>query len=269
MTSIAEWLVPSMVKLRDAGVDSPRRDCLVLLEDTIQKDRAWVVAHPEYVLDQKIIAKLDKLIRRRITREPLAYIRDKAWFYGRFFSVNPHVLIPRPESENFIELLKKLNPQKIIDIGTGSGALAVTTNLELPDSSVIATDISKKALVIAKKNARTYNANVEFLAGSLLEPLDDKQLENSVIVANLPYVPNGLITSPEIMQEPSEALFSGKDGLDHYRSFWHQISMQTTKPSYILTESLESQHVTLEQIAKQSGYLTEKADVLIQQFRKI
>ncbi len=267
--TIAQWLIPAMVKLRDAGVDSPRRDCLVLLEDTIQKDRAWVVAHPEHELDQKVIQTLDKLIARRISREPLAYIRERAWFYGRFFKVNPNVLIPRPESENFIELLKELRPKKVIDIGTGSGALAVTTKLELPDCQVIATDISSTALVIAQKNAATHKVTIQFVSGNLLEPLSAEQLTDAVIIANLPYVPDNLITSPEITQEPKEALFSGPDGLNHYKAFFQQIHDHPIKPHYILTESLKTQYSAIQQLAQASGYRIEKTSLLIQQFKRI
>lgn len=266
--TIADWLVPSMIKLRDVGVDSPRRDCLVLLEDTVQKDRAWVVAHPEHELDQKVIQELDSLIARRVNREPLAYIRGKAWFYGRFFEVNTNVLIPRPESENFIELLKELQPKKVIDIGTGSGALAITAKLELPNCEVIATDTSSLALEIAQKNAAIHTVKIQFVSGSLLEPINDEQLKDSVIVANLPYVPNNLITGPEITREPKEALFSGEDGLDHYTRFWQELEQMLTKPTYILTESLESQHQALQKLAKTASYRLEKTSILIQQFCK-
>jgi release factor glutamine methyltransferase len=266
--TIAEWLVPAMIKLRGAGVDSPRRDCLVLLEDTIQKDRAWVVAHPEYELGEKFIPKLNELIKRRVSHEPLAYIRGKAWFYGRFFEVNPDVLIPRPESENFIELIKNLDPEKIIDIGTGSGALAITAKLESPNTEVIATDIGSEALVIAQKNAATHSVEVQFVSGSLLEPLNNRQLSDSVIIANLPYVPESLVTSPEITQEPAEALFSGLDGLDHYKLFWQQAAVLSNKPSYILIESLESQHKAVGDLAQQAGYKLDKTDILIQLFSR-
>lgn len=267
--TIAEWLVLSMIKLRDAGVDSPRRDCLVLLEDTIQKNRAWVVAHPEYKLSQKVIQKLDSLITRRANREPLAYIRGKTWFYGRFLEVSPSVLIPRPESENFIELLKDIKPQKIIDIGTGSGALAITAKLELPKSQVIATDMSSASLAVAQKNAANHKVDIQFVSGNLLEPLHSEQLKDSTIITNLPYVPEELITSPEITQEPTEALFSGKDGLEHYRKFWRQIAEQPGKPLCILTESLESQHYTLEKLAFDTGYKLDRTSILIQQFNRI
>ena len=221
--TIAEWLVPAMIKLKEAGVDSPRRDCLVLLEDTIKKDRAWVTAHPEHELDQKIVQQLDKLIAKRLNREPLAYIRGKAWFYRRFFTVTPDVLIPRPETETIIELLIELAPkpgQIIIDIGTGSGALAITAKLELPEVRVIATDISSKALAVARKNAQAHNVDVQFVSGSLLEPLKIEQITDAIIMTNLPYVPHKLVTSPEITHEPQTALFSGTDGMDHYRKFW-------------------------------------------------
>src|SRR3990167_8175782 len=104
--TISDWLMDSMIKLQKAGVDSPRRDALVLLEDTLEKDRAWVLAHPEHSIQSQALEKVGRLIKRRIEREPLAYIRGKAWFYGRFFGVNPRVLIPRPESESFINILK-------------------------------------------------------------------------------------------------------------------------------------------------------------------
>ncbi len=267
--TIAEWLTPNMIKLKEAGVDSPRRDCLVLLEDTIQKDRAWVVAHPEHILDQKVIQQLDTLIAKRLKREPLAYIRGKAWFYGRFFTVEPSVLIPRPESENFIELLKDINPRQVIDIGTGSGALAITAKLELPSATVVATDTSSSALTVAQKNASMHHANVQFVSGSLLEPINSEQFQDSVVIANLPYVPDELITSPEITHEPAEALFSGPDGLNHYRKFWEQITQAPVKPSTILVESLESQHKNMATLAQKAGYALQKTDILIQQFNYI
>ncbi len=267
--TIAEWLIANMIKLKDAGVDAPRRDCLVLLEDTIQKDRAWVVAHPEHPLDSKVIQQLDTLIAKRLKREPLAYIRGKAWFYGRFFTVDSSVLIPRPESEDFIELLKSTPPEKIIDIGTGSGALAITAKLEIPSATVIATDISSDALMIAQKNATAHSVDIQFVSGSLLEPMNDEQLLDSVIIANLPYVPDELITSPEITHEPKQALFSGSDGLDHYRKFWTQVEQASVKPEAILVESLESQHANMIPLAQKAGYTLQKTDILIQQFNYV
>lgn len=264
--TIAAWLMETMKRLGEAGVDSPRRDALVLLEDTIAKDRAWVLAHPEYELETRELAAVQKLVQQRLQRIPLAYIRGKAWFFGRFFAVNEHVLIPRPESESFIEILKEIQPTKIIDIGTGSGALAITTKLELPACEVVATDLSSEALEVATKNARAHKANISFLLGSLLEPLTDVQLAESTIIANLPYVPNSAEKSPELALEPSQALFSGDEGLDHYREFWNQVSSTTAKPTYVLTESLESQHSALKKLADNANYQLIRTDILVQIF---
>ncbi len=266
--TIADWLFESMEKLGKAGVDSPRRDALVLLEDTLGKDRTWVLAHAEHILSSIELKKVNALIERRTKREPLAYIRGKAWFYGRFFEVSPDVLIPRPESEDFISTLKKLNPKTVVDIGTGSGTLAITTKLEMPKTRVIATDIDNKALEIAKNNAHNHNSDIEFLRGSLLEPLRGLTLQDYVIITNLPYVPDDLVTSPEIKAEPKLALFSGQDGLDNYRKFWKQIVTLPDQPNYILTESLLAQHKLNATLATAANYRPGDTTGLVQTFSK-
>lgn len=267
---LTDWLFESMEKLGQAGVDSPRRDALVLLEDTLEKDRSWVLAHPEYELSQTVLDTLAGLIRRRASREPLAYIRGKAWFYKRFFEVSPVVMIPRPESESFIDLIKQFNPRTVIDIGTGSGCLAIAAKLEMPQSEVTAIDTSSQALKTARRNARNYSVEIKFIAGDLLMPLMALEFrpQATAILANLPYVPDSVMTSPEIAQEPPEALFSGMDGLDHYREFWRQAALLKSKPASILTESLESQHAAIEAFAGAAGYALEKTDVLVQLFKK-
>jgi release factor glutamine methyltransferase len=274
---IIDWLTSSMHKLTEAGVDSPRRDCLVLVEDLLKKDRSWVIAHPEYKLNKRQIGSLNKLVAKRAKREPLAFIRGKAWFYKRFFAVNPNVMIPRPESETFIELLKKLKPESIIDVGTGSGCLAITAKLELSKAEVIATDISLRALPVAKRNAKNHKADIKFVHGSLLEPVYKLTSKSNlpaggpspkprVLMANLPYVPDGLVTSPEINHEPESALFSGRDGLDHYKRFWVQVKNYPLSARYILTESLASQHEDMVKLAQKAGWKVSKTKDLIQVF---
>lgn len=265
--TIADWLFATMEKLGHAGVDSPRRDALVLLEDTLGKDRSWVLAHSEYKLSEAELLQVSKLIERRITREPLAYIRGKAWFYGRFFEVNEHVLIPRPESEDIIELAKKADPKIVFDIGTGSGCLGITLALEIPGVDMYATDISEEALEVCRKNSYAHNVRIHiknaYLVDSLLETI-----EPDLIIANLPYVPEDLITSPEITHEPAEALFAGKDGMDVYQNFWGQILTAVHKPRYILTESLETQHNSMNGLAAKSGYVLLKTEGLIQKWER-
>jgi release factor glutamine methyltransferase len=265
--TVLEWLQTSMIKLRDTGVDSPRRDCMVLIEDLLGKDRAWVNAHGEYKLADEQTTILNKQIKKRLNRIPLAYIRGKAWFYKRFFHVDPRVLIPRPESESFITILKDLDLENsiIADVGTGSGCLGITAALEIPGAAVHLYDIDPAALKVACQNARRHEIKAEFYQSDLLGDLRAAQYD--VLAANLPYVPEGLVTSPEIEAEPKLALFSGKDGLDQYRRFWQQIESLDQKPKYILTESLQNQHSELEKLATQAGYDPNGTDLLVQSFK--
>ncbi len=264
--NISTWLLQSMKLLGDAGVDSPRRDALVLLEDTLEKERAWVLAHHDYEIPDDLLDHVDALVARRLQREPLAYIRGKAWFYGRFFSVNPDVLIPRPESEAIIDSIKRLQPATMIDVGTGSGCLAVTAALEVPGCRVMATDVSPEAINIARSNAYRYDVRVDLRETYLLEGLLEKPVD--LVVANLPYVPDGHVTSPEIEAEPKLALFAGIDGMDIYQSFWAQLSTTHHKPAHVITESLESQHHRMNELAIQSGFHTVHSDTLVQVFAR-
>jgi release factor glutamine methyltransferase len=138
---IDRWLRSVEETLQGAGVSTARLDALVLLEDYLGKDRALILAHPELELTIEQIATLNEQISKRALHTPLAYIRGKTEFFGREFIINDFVLEPRPESETIIELVKKLpdiTKCTIIDVGTGSGALAITTKLELPSTTVMA-----------------------------------------------------------------------------------------------------------------------------------
>ncbi len=264
--TIADWLVLAMVKLQKAEVPNGRREAIILLADLFQKDKSWIHTHPEHILNDLQIRELNFKVKRRTQRIPLAYIRGFAEFYGRLFMVNSHVLIPRPESENFIPLLRELQLElpRIADIGTGSGCLAISAALEMPEATVHAYDLSPDALMVTKYNAKLYHVKIRAIQSNLLKNLHKHRYD--AMLVNLPYVPKDLITSPEITKEPRIALFSGKDGLDHYRAFWDQIQSLQHKPKYILTESLEEQQDSLESLAVAAGYDLEKTDVLIQRF---
>lgn len=157
-----------------------------------------------------------------------------------------------------------------MDVGTGSGCLAITAAMELTGSRICAVDISDDALGVAHRNARNHDVSVKFYHGDLLEPIPLSAFQNfqSIVLANLPYVPDGLVTSPEITHEPAIALFAGADGLDIYQAFWDQISARKYKPLNILTESLESQHFALIDLAAKSGYNLAQTSGLIQHFSK-
>ncbi len=266
------WLQAATSKLKAAGISTARLDSLILLEDATGHDKAYLLSHPSINVIGPTYHKLETQLEKRINHEPLAYIRGKTEFYGREFLIDHRVLEPRPESETMIDLLKKvvIGPTyHIIDVGTGSGALAITAKVEFPKSEVTAIDIDTGCLIVARKNAKKHAVDIKFYQGDLLEPLTVKDNLPTAILANLPYVPNDLTINQAAMNEPKIAIFGGSDGLDLYRKLFDQITAQSQKPTYILTESLPFQHEKLATIAQQSGYQLQTTDDFIQFFAKI
>ena len=265
-----EWLILATKNLASAGISTARLDAMILLEDATKLDRANLLAHPEHQLSTAQSKNLAKHLARRIQHEPLAYIRGHCEFFGRDFVVNSETLQPRPESETFINILKTLlvtnQSTTILDIGTGSGALAITASLEFSGCTVLATDISTKALKVARSNAKKLGAKVTFLNGNLLTPLSPIHFPIDIIMANLPYVPDQHIVNRAAMYEPKLAIYGGTDGLDIYRLFFHQIDILSKKPTVILTESMESQHLALTNLAKAHGYDMKKSEGLVLYF---
>jgi release factor glutamine methyltransferase len=285
-TSSDQWLRKATVQLSDAGISNARLDALILLEDATGKDRAWLLAHPEFSVHGSTLYNLDEQIARRTGHEPLAYIRGKSEFYGRTFQVNQHTLQPRPETEHMIDMLKQVvvsqkattrdwrqetedNSLMVIDIGTGSGCIAITSKLEFPDLQVMATDISKECLKVARKNARIFDADIQFYEGNLLSaiPTANCQLPTTIL-ANLPYVPDHFTINEAAMHEPATAIFGGKDGLDLYRDLFSQISNSPQNIVSIITESLPPQHEALADIAREYGYILKKTSDFIQLFER-
>jgi release factor glutamine methyltransferase len=257
-TTVGEWLLSANALLTRVGIATARLDALVLLEDVMHEDRAYLLAHAEDDIDADTEKKLGELLNRRAMHEPLAYIRNKTEFYGREFYIDHRVLEPRPESETLIDMLKSVPLPKdvtIIDVGTGSGALAITAKLELPYADVMATDVDSNALKVAERNCATYDCDVMFLKGNLLKPFYlHYQPKNSVILANLPYVPDSFQINQAAMREPERAIFGGADGLDLYREMFDQIEPLAHKPQYVLTESMPPQHELLTSIARKHNY---------------
>lgn len=271
--TVNEFLRLNIKRLEAADVPSARLDCLVLLEDALDKDRGYLLAHPELALHNKQLKKLDSQIERRAQHEPLAFVRGKTEFYGREFYVNKRVLEPRPESETMIDLLKNLISKnrpwktwKIADVGTGSGALAITAKLEIPDAEVVATDIDPACLKVARKNSKKLGAAVKFLQGDLLEPVVPLPTAHYILLCNLPYVPDNFTINQAAMNEPRQAIFGGSDGLDLYRRLFAHIERLPQKPQCILTESLPFQHEKLAEISQTAGYGLQTSQDFIQVF---
>jgi release factor glutamine methyltransferase len=266
---IGTWLQLATQKLHQAGIETARLDCLVLLEDILNKNRTQLLAHPEITPTKNQFTVLNKYIVRRSHHEPLAYIRGKTEFYGRMFVVNKYVLEPRPESETMIELLKSTalpDYPRIADIGTGSGALGITAKLELPNARVDLIEINRAALNVAKKNVNMFSISTNLIQNDLLSNLG---IQYDIILANLPYVPDNFHINPSAQAEPRIAIFGGPDGLNVYRRLFGQIAEFDHKPSYIFTEALPPQHEILATIAEAAGFKVVRTDDFIQQFQAV
>lgn len=269
--TIESWLNKQTQHLISNGISSARLDCLILMEDILEKDRAWVLSHPDFIIKPKQLEQLDRLINMRSSHIPLAYIRGKSEFYGKEFKISGFTLQPRPETETMIDLLLKLDIKEshhFIDVGTGSGCIAIVCKLKMPQNQVTATDISKDALDIAQINSRNLNASVNFMLGDLLKPVQGIQ-QKYIVLSNLPYVPDNYQLNRAAEYEPRLAIFGGHDGLDLYRSMFEQLNELSQKPDYILTESLVEQHNTLQEIANKSNYELVMKEDLIQVFSNI
>jgi release factor glutamine methyltransferase len=265
--TVQSWLIAATNQLNNSDITTARLDCLVLLEDVTSHDRSWLLAYPNHILQIEQIEKLNTKIVQRASHTPLAYLRGKAEFYGRTFRVNEHTLVPRPETETIIDLLKSLDlpgDLAILDVGTGTGCIAITTALELPDAHVTATDVDPACIQLAKINAKNLGAAVCLKRSDLLLNVPETF---DVVLANLPYVPNAYPVNKAAKHEPSLALFSGEDGLDLYRKFFEQLAVKP--PLFLITESLPEQHIMMIQLAKIAGFNLRKTDGFIQLFDRI
>jgi release factor glutamine methyltransferase len=197
------------------GLPDPAREARWLLAAALGCPEPWLLAHADDTLPGPSVERFSGWLARRRAGEPAHYIVGACPFWGRDFIVTPAVLIPRPETELLIASalsLPPLPPRRVLDVGTGSGCLAVTLALELSEANVTATDLSLAALAVAHANARRHDAVVSFLAADLATPLDGPF---DLVLANLPYLPAGLLAglSPEIREhEPRYALFGGPRG---------------------------------------------------------
>jgi release factor glutamine methyltransferase len=246
--TLHEWLIKAE-KLTD---DAPW-----LAAKAFEKDRTWVAINRSV---QKLTtakkARLDASLKRRLNDEPLAYILGTEPFYGRDFIVDKRVLIPRPETEDLVDEALKIPAQLYVDIGTGSGAMAVTLAAESPRSIVFASDVSAKALAVAKKNANKFAPKrVTFFRGALLHtklinairtartryfvgaqravPLQNIARRQIVLVANLPYLPpsdKSIMPKSVTKYEPVNALFAKEEGMELNKKLLIQIAKCVTHP---------------------------------------
>lgn len=222
--TIREVLKAATAKLEAAGVPNADYDAAVMLGHVMGEDALMLRMNSWKTMPQEKLAEYEAILARREKREPMQYILSSTGFMGLDFHVEPGVLIPRPDTEILCEeALKRLAPgARVLDIGTGSGALAVSIARLGRNVDVTAVDVSDTALAIARGNAEKNGANVRFVKSDCFAQLEGETFD--MIVSNPPYIDRKemLTLMPEVQQEPELALFGGEDGLDFYRRISHE-----------------------------------------------
>lgn len=243
-----------------------RRDTEILLlhslrQTTPEVNLAWLIAHGSEPIEPDRAAAFCDLVERRVAGEPIQYITGEVEFYGLSFQVNRSVLIPRPETELLVEKALAFAPlfrtPRILDVGTGSGAIAIALAHEWPDAMVTATDLSASALEMAHRNAEHagLNERIRFLQGDLLGPVAGEQFD--LIVSNPPYVSEHDRTTLDVEvrnYEPAQALFAGNDGLTIYRRLIPEAFKALTAGGILLLEIGHSQRETIQALLANCGF---------------
>lgn len=223
--------------------DSPGLDAHVLLATVLGVERAHLLGHPEQPLTETQAERYEAWVARHESGEPLAYILGRRGFYDLDLMVTPDVLIPRPETELLLEralaFAKDRQHLTVVDVGTGSGALAVTFAVHVPDANVYAIDVSEAALSVARENARAHGmgSNIVFANGNLLAPLVEIGVTVDIIMANLPYIASDEVPRLDVSRyEPTLALDGGPDGLDLVRQLLAQVPQVARPGALVLLE---------------------------------
>ena len=253
-TKINDWITKSAHQISDTS-EYPFLEVEVLLASVIEQSRAWLASHPEYELENTELDRANDLFERLAGGEPLPYVTGKQAFYGLDFIVTPDVLIPRPETEILVEECiqwLESNPAKrtMVDIGTGSGIIAVTLADHFEDLQITAIDISEKALEVAQNNASQFHVEnqISFLQNNLLE---NHSRNYHLITANLPYIPTEALQSLSVAKhEPLLALDGGADGLDKIKELLNQCGVNIKKGGMIILEIQFDQSVPVAEMAK-------------------
>ncbi len=251
MATVREALDAAVDGLTAAGIEDARLDAELLLGEAAGYERAQLASEPDAELPAGAGRAFGEMVRRRLRREPVAYILGRKGFRHIELGVDRRVLIPRPETELLVEVAVERNPARVLDVGTGSGAIALALADELSECEVVATDTSPEALEVAQANAARLGLadRVAFVEGT--RPGGDFDL----VLANLPYIPDGdwPTLQPEVRDwEPREALTAGADGLDAYRAL-----IPAVQASALAVEIGAGQADAVQALMRVSGFATE------------
>ena len=252
--SVAEALEAATDALRAAGAESPRLDAELLLAEASGLGRAALAASPDEPLGAATGRAFAELVRRRLRREPIAYILGRRGFRNLELAVDRRVLIPRPETELLVELALELRPATVLDVGTGSGAIALAVADELPGTSVLATDIYPETLEVARANAQRLGLEdrVRFEVGSL-----PREGSFDLLLANLPYVSTSawLALEPELRDfEPRGALTPGPTGFEAFEALLGELSISPLQVGAIGMEVGEGMWATVAELVRRAGF---------------
>lgn len=265
--TIREAISNAAQLLTDAGIADPRLTAQQLLAELLKKDRTYLITHSDERLEPPIVDQFQAWVMRRCSGVPLQYITGHEQFYGLDFLVTPDVLIPRPETELLVQeaLIRTQQPAPlIIDVGTGSGCLAVTLAVQRPSSRVLALDISEAALGIARANARRHHVEdrIEFLVSDMFSALtaNHMTLKADIIVSNPPYVAeHDRDTLPREVREhePPLALFAGSDGLEFHRRLLTESPAWLRPGGYLIMEMGFGQYQPMIALVDRSTWVVE------------
>lgn len=237
------------------GIESARLEAQVLAGHVLRVDRSWLLAHPEHEFNE---LAGETLLQRRAAREPLAYLLGHREFFGRDFRVTPAVLIPRQETETLVEeALRREGSAEVLDVGTGSGAIAITLAKERPDWRVVAVDVSPTALSIAQENAESLRADVRFVLSDGFTELLGESFD--LIVTNPPYIGTDEPLMPEVAgHEPHLALFSGATGLEFYERLAREAPAHLNDGGFLMMEVGYRQAADVQRLFEDAGWRHER-----------
>jgi release factor glutamine methyltransferase len=245
-----------LIKEVSTGREAQAREIALMLADLMDCQPLELPLMKDVNLDQAFQARFEEYLSRLDANEPVQYILGKAWFYGLEFTVNPAVLIPRPETEGLVELALEMatSGSRVLDIGTGSGAIAIALKKQRPDLSVFATDISDAALAVAKGNARRHGCVIEFECADLF-PSSQKDFD--LVLSNPPYISKAEFTDLDSLirdHEPWEALQAGQDGLIYYQRILQEAKVPFPGHTTFLFEHGDMQRQGIVDLASELGY---------------
>ena len=258
---VNDWLASATAKLKSTEIASAGLDAEIILAHTMKEGRTHLHAHGEEVLDARTEEIANARLALRMDHVPIAYIIGHKEFYGRRFKVTTATLIPRPESETLIDILKEVLPKnhalfndqkiRIVDVGTGSGILGITAKLEDPETNVTLLDISVPALKIAEANAELLGVKVQTIKSDLLASYP---FTPDIIIANLPYVDASWQRSLETDKEPALALFATDGGMALIKRLLVQASSILKSGGIVILEADPEQHPALITYAESLGF---------------